>query len=213
MPVNDAGALVAWDVDDVLNDLTHQWASWSGVDLNEPHPPTGDSATWLSTFGFQQADYLASLDAFRSESYGSLDPNPLIGDLLENWPSPHTTHIALTATPLFAQSIVAEWVMRHFGRWLRGVWFCPSMRPSDPPGTPMVSKGAVLARFAGHAVLIDDSVVNLETVARPAKALMYPRPWNSSNRANRDDSLADFVVALHQTCTPERDGIIHVDGR
>jgi hypothetical protein len=210
MPANDAGALVAWDVDDVLNDLTHQWASWSGVDLSEPHPPTGDSATWMSTFGLKQADYLASLDAFRLELYGSLDPNPMIQTLLENWPSPHETHIALTATPLFAQSIVAEWVMRHFGRWLRAVWFCPSQRLSDPPGTPVVSKGAVVGRFSGRAVLIDDSIVNLETVAEPAKALAYPRPWNSSHR---DEGLANFVVNLHQACMPERDGIIRVYGR
>lgn len=201
MPANDVGVLVAWDVDDVLNDLTHQWANWSGVDLNEPHPPTGDSATWISTLGFPQADYLASLDAFRAESYESLDPNPLVRTLLENWPSPHDTHFALTATPLFAQPIVAEWVMRHYSGWLRGVWFCPSKRPSDPSGTPVVTKGDVLARFCGQTVLIDDSVVNLATVARPAETLMYPRPWNSSIR---DESLADFVINLHRICQGER---------
>lgn len=196
MSPKESRLLIAWDIDDVLNSLTLNWASWHGLDLNSVQPPSGDSATWVCSFGMEHSDYLASLDVYRTESYRSLEPNQLVLDLLQNWSCPQDTHIALTATPLGAQPIVAEWTMRHFGRWLRAVWFCPSQRSTDPPDFPTISKGDVLSRFDGRALLIDDCVTNLKSVTPPNQTVLYPRPWNSSQS---DGLLVGFQNELLRT--------------
>lgn len=209
MPVKPSASLVAWDIDDVLNDLTLQWASWVGLEVWELVPPTGDSATWVSSLGMKPSEYLESLDAYRNDSYKALEPNPFILQLLSDWPSQDDTHIALTATPLFAQSIVAEWTMRHFGDWFRGVWFCPSQRPADPPGMPATTKGGVLSKFRVRALLIDDSVSNLATIETPNVGLLYPRPWNSTQT---QETLKVFLANLHQTWISESEGVRLADG-
>jgi hypothetical protein len=171
---------VVWDVDDVLNDLTLEWAAAEGVRLSDGTPPTGDPGSWICQQGIELSAYLKSLDAFRARRYATLEPNPAVLSLLTEWSGPRATHIAMTATPIVAQSIVASWVMSHFGSWFRAVWFCPSRRPSDPSGIAYTSKGQVIAGFVGRSLLIDDSKVNLGSLMHGDRGLLFPRPWNSS---------------------------------
>src|ERR1035441_6627160 len=94
---------IVWDVDDVLNDLMHQWfslgwkkehpaemAEYSELRENPPH----------ASLGTTRAEYLASMDAFRKTDAGiQLTPNVEVLD----WFAEHGDrfrHVALTARPL-----------------------------------------------------------------------------------------------------------------
>jgi len=131
---------IVWDVDDVLNDLMHQWfrlawmlehpecsIEYSGLNENPP----------FTVLGVTCAEYLASIDLFRATEAGiHLAPNP---ELLE-WFSKYGDkfrHIALTARPLETAPDVAAWVMRHFGAWIRCFGVVPS-RPTE--GVPEYDK-------------------------------------------------------------------------
>ena len=108
---------IVWDIDDVLNNLMRRWLE------DEWLPGNGDSSVSYADIrenppcrilGCSLDDYLASLDRFRMTKAALLDPNPEVlrwfherGDRF--------LHVALTATPLVAAPVSAEWVMRHFG--------------------------------------------------------------------------------------------------
>lgn len=173
--------LIAWDVDDVLNHLTWAWAQWAGIQFSSEVRATGEASTWLARQGLSQDSYLDSLDEFRASHYRDLEPNPSILALLSEYDFSGSTHIALTATPMFAQPIVAEWTVRHYAKWFRGVWFSPSPRRSDPAGTQYPTKGDVLGALSGFSTLIDDSETNLETLPSSCTAILYPQPWNSGS--------------------------------
>jgi hypothetical protein len=181
--IDRSSPMVVWDIDDVLNDLSSEWAASVGVSLSESAAPTGDVGSWIRSQGVDHVDYLASLDAFRARQYGNLDPNPMVLAVLHEWSGLRVTHVAMTATPLSAQSVVAEWVMRCFGQWFRAVWFCPSQRQNDPPGLEYAMKGEVLHNLGVPSLLIDDCMPNLESLTPGDRGLLYPRPWNSARNA------------------------------
>ena len=90
--------LIAWDVDDVLNDLTREWLEWSGLPApyaallaNPPHVELGITREW----------YLSSLDEFRRTRFEQLAPAEPVLKWLER-SGQRARHIALTSTPLFA---------------------------------------------------------------------------------------------------------------
>src|SRR5262249_9539730 len=119
---------IVWDVDDVLNDLMQDWfegvgralaarpgGAYSDLTSNPPH----------EALGVSREAYLASLDRFREKDYGSVAPMP---ESL-SWFSRHghrAHHVALTAVPLAAAHLSAEWVVRHYGQWIRTFAFAPS---------------------------------------------------------------------------------------
>lgn len=178
---------IVWDVDDVLNDLTRVWfeTSWqrehpesAGLryeDLTE-NPPHRILRCSL-------ADYLASLDAFRSSEAAALPPR----EELLRWLERHGAafrHVALTAVPAFAAPISAAWVMRHYGRWIRLFGFVPSPRPGDNFPIYDESKAAFLQQLAKADFFVDDRPDNLEG-ARDLGivTLTEPRPWNKATES------------------------------
>ncbi len=199
---------IAWDVDDVLNDLMRSWfEAWRDdqpecaicyEDLRQ-NPPD-------ALLGISRSAYLESLDRFRIERFHELTPTPEV----LSWFEAHGgrfRHIAITAAPLLAASASASWVMRHFGRWIRSFHIVPSSRdgedlPDSNRSKNPRSKGEMLAELGRVDVLVDDDPNNLVgALAIGVQGVLAPRPWNA---AWIDDgglesalaqilSLADFV--------------------
>lgn len=181
--------IIAWDVDDVLNDFTSSWIEWAGSQEPVNRGRYLDPGDWLCHNGWTHDLYLQSIDGFRQEAYQHLAPNAAVIDWLASDHS-RATHVALTRTPLRFAPVVSSWVMRFFGTWFRGVLVTPSRRPGDPIGMPYPSKGAVLAELGGPCVLVDDSLCNLAHLPAGIHGVLFPRPWNSPEA---DD---DFHTAL-----------------
>jgi hypothetical protein len=189
----DGRFTIAWDVDDVLNDLTRSWAESVGLEERFDDGVGGDPASYVTSLGFPPGEYLSSLDEFRAHRYGSLEPNPLT----RLWFMRHGTrcdHVALTRTPLWASALVRAWVLEHFGRWITDVIVTPSRRPTDPTGTRYPSKGDVMASIREPAALVDDTEANLLTAREICRVVTFAQPWNSG--ASQEDSLAELTEIL-----------------
>jgi len=88
-------------------------------------------------------------------------------------------NIALTATPLRAGSVSAEWVMRNFGRWIRSFSMVPSQRPGVDTGGNHSSKTEFLRWWGKGDILVDDSEENVTgALSLGLQAVLFPRPWN-----------------------------------
>src|SRR3989442_13945880 len=106
---------IAWDVDDVLNDLMRVWFT----EIWQPaHPECGLCYDGIvenppdRVLGIERSEYLQSLDVFRaSERARSLAPNGAVLDWLER-NGAKCRHIALTARPIASVAHAAEWVFR-----------------------------------------------------------------------------------------------------
>lgn len=191
---------IIWDVDDVLNDLALHWLAESWLPAHPSCRPGFDGRSGAApedVLGTTREEYLASLDAYRhSGAYSAQPPRADVVAWFEAYGA-EARHLALTAVPLHAAHVSAEWVLRHYSRWVRGVNVVPSPRPDDPPGPPERDKGAWLAWF-GHAdVLVDDSPENVAAArAHGVRGLLFPRPWNAdAGRPVTDllDELAGLV--------------------
>ena len=186
---------IAWDVDDVLNDLTGAWfRAWLGahdacglayeqLTENPPHRLVGVSCE----------EFLDSLDAFRASAAGQdLPPDPRAME----WFVTHGArcrHLVLTATPLFNAPASAAWVLRHFGVWVR----CYAVMPSPRRGLTLpdydVDKGEALDWLGVADVLVDDSAEAVAAARRRGRdAVLVPRPWNGA-AGDLDDALADLT--------------------
>jgi hypothetical protein len=173
---------IAWDVDDVLNDLMRVWlerawlpehsgcrAAYEDLRANPPH----------ELLGIRLEEYLASLDAFRRTHYlEELAPRPEVLAWFERHGGAFR-HMALTATPLACAPISAAWVLRHFGKWIRSFHFVPSARAGETIPTYDRGKQDFLSWWGQPAVLVDDQPANVEAVRRAGgRAILTPRPWN-----------------------------------
>jgi hypothetical protein len=178
---------IAWDVDDVLNDLMRAWleAGWKPahpdcvlcyeqLTANPPH----------ALLGARLDEYLASLDAFRlSADFADLTPRPEVLRWFES-EGMRFHHLALTAVPLRAAPASAAWVLRHFGRWIRSFHFVPSPRPGDRKATYDSSKEAFLRRHGNIDLLIDDNPAHVEGARRAGvRGILFPRPWNKATHS------------------------------
>lgn len=129
--------------------------------------------------GISQSEYLSSLDKFRlSEIAREMNPNQEIHRWFLRYGSSFR-HLALTAVPLPTAPSSAEWVMRHFGRWIRSFHVIPSARDGEEVPTYDKTKGDYL-RWLGRAdLLVDDSPEQVASArALGIPALLVPRPWN-----------------------------------
>jgi hypothetical protein len=189
---------LVWDVDDVLNDLMRDWfdyewrashpeceITYDDLKCNPPH----------DVLGITLSEYLASIDVFRASPRGlNLTPVPEV----LGWFDKHGTqfrHLALTARPLESTPVAAEWVFRHFGRWIRGFGFVPSPRAHENLPTYDDSKADWLRWCAVDGVLIDDSPRNLAGArSLGMQAIEIPRPWNNASGTISD--ALDRVTAL-----------------
>ena len=188
---------IAWDVDDVLNELTYAWFDGAFAPAH-PDCAVTDHRQLVQNpphrlLGISRAAYLASLDDFRPQHYADLEPLPGALGWFQRHGARHH-HVALTATPLCGAPASAQWVMRHFGRWIRGFMFVPSPREGTTIPAYDGSKGA-LCRRAGIHLLVDDSPHNVQDARdHDVAALLFARPWNQTG----SDESADPWRALRQ---------------
>ena len=174
---------IVWDVDDVLNDLMRAWfedysalngtryITYDRLTSNPPH----------ELMGISRMEYLESLDKFRlSEMAENMPP---VAEIFE-WfcrygESCH--NVALTAAPLSASPVCAEWVMRNFGRWIRSFNVVPSPRPGIEAARYHGAKSDFLGWWGKADILVDDSEENVAGAASLGiRAVLFPRPWNRS---------------------------------
>lgn len=178
---------IAWDVDDVLNDLTGVWlqeqwrpahpacrVAYGDLHTNPPH----------SVIGTGLDEYLQSLDEYRRCRYlSNLAPLPVALSWFEHHGDRYR-HIALTSVPVQYAPISAGWVLRHFGRWIRSFNFVPSRRPGESIPTYDHTKQDFLSWWGKASVLVDDHPGNVESAQRAgAQAVLMPRPWNQAQGA------------------------------
>jgi phosphoglycolate phosphatase-like HAD superfamily hydrolase len=186
---------IAWDVDDVLNDLMRVWYEQAWL---PSHPKCALRYETLAEnpphrlLGVSVDDYLASLDEFRLSDAGRrLAPVP---EVLE-WFRRHGhkfRHVALTATPLKAAPDSAAWVLRHYGNWIRSFHFVPSPRKELDAVAYDGSKADFMWWWGKADILIDDSPLDVEAAKRIGlRGLLMPRPWNESRI-----SVLDFLDSL-----------------
>lgn len=174
---------IAWDVDDVLNELMRCWfEAWEGSEKGGSGLNFGDirKNPPHRILGIEKGEYLRSLDTFRlSDAYLDMAPRE---EVLQ-WFKRHGTgfrHIALTAVPRLAVFQSAFWVMKHFGDWFRSFHFVPSPRASDIPGRFESTKADYLKWFGKADIFIDDSEDHIRDVkALGIRCFLVSRPWNS----------------------------------
>lgn len=173
---------IAWDIDDVLNDLMRLWfkqkwtkdrsnckLEYSELIENPPH----------MLLGVNIDEYLHSIDEYRtSPLYQQMEPvKEVMRWFVTN--GNNFRHIALTAVPLIAASASAQWVIRNFGVWIRTFHFVPSKRTGEKIPEYDRNKAVLLKRIGKVDLFIDDSVEQITAVRKLGiQALLYPRPWN-----------------------------------
>lgn len=181
---------IAWDVDDILNDLMNVWliSKW----LPE-HPDCKVSFEQITQntpehiIKSTREEYRLSLDAFRlSGAYLQLKPDPEILAWFEEFGG-KARHIALTSVPLKAAHISAGWVMRNFGRWIRSFNFVPSPRVNESAPDYGQTKADYLRWLNKIDVLVEDSEENIrEAKESGIKGILVGKPWNKSNLSVKD---------------------------
>lgn len=191
---------IAWDIDDVLNNLTQIWfQKWlSG------HPKTKISYRQITEnpphrlLGINKKDYLASLDEFRlSKQFQKMIP----GYEIQKWffrYGDNFRHIAITQAPLHTANRSAEWVLRNYGRWIRTFHFIPSLRKGKTiPGYDK-SKKDFLLWFQKADILVDDNEKNIiDCKEIGIKGFIFPRPWNSHNKLNLKEALYELTEVIN----------------
>lgn len=186
---------IAWDVDDVLNDLMLMWfrqrwiiehddckLKYEELTENPPH----------RLLGISVYEYLQSLDDYRlSPLYQQMKPVKEVMEWFVKY-GDRFRHIALTSVPLIAASASAQWVLKHFGSWIRTFHFVPSKREGANIPEYDVDKGAFLKWIQKVEVIVDDSMANIQAAERAGlKSIIIPRPWNIS-RTSIVESLVDL---------------------
>lgn len=173
---------IAWDVDDVLNDLMRVWFEERWLkehpgcairykDITE-NPP-------YKLLGVSRPEYLSSLDDFRlSDDFQKMLPLPEIREWFFRYGA-RFRHIAVTATPLVAAPAGSSWALRHFGEWIRTFHFIPSKRDGQNIPEYDESKADFLKWLGKADVLVDDNEENLQGAEKLGlKCVLIPRPWN-----------------------------------
>jgi len=190
---------IAWDVDDVLNDLMRAWFEhcWMRAHPDCPlrygrisdNPPD-------ALLGISRADYLASLDGFRlSEGAETMLPVPEVLAWFRQY-GKSCRHLALTAVPLRAASVSAAWVMRHFGAWIRSFHLVPSPRQDERIPNYDRTKEDFLRWWGKVDILVDDNPVNVASArSLGIEAILVSRPWNQGQQtlAQTLDTLTKSV--------------------
>jgi hypothetical protein len=191
---------IAWDIDDVLNELMRTWFTevWK-----REHTDCGMSYSDITenppdrVLGISRSEYLFSLDEFRvSEQARAMAPNPSVLQWLQESGANHR-HIALTARPLESAPHAAEWLFRHFGNYMRTVAVVPTRFPA---GAPLYDrdKAEYLSWLGKANVLVDDSEENIRGAERlGVRGVVYPQPWNHASQTVGEtlQSLAQLAEA------------------
>lgn len=172
---------IAWDVDDVLNNLMYDWfcQKWLKV-----HPKCGQQYDDLiinpphTILGVTKEAYLQSLDEYRQDFMMQLQPST---DVLQWFAENGTSyrHLVLTATPISTAPQSAFWVMKHFGQWIRGFHFVPSLRTGQTIVPYEQSKQEFLDWIGKVDIFIDDNPHNIAMAQLSGiRSYLVKRPWN-----------------------------------
>lgn len=187
----DQKTLLAWDIDDVLNQFmllclprfpSSRQLKYEELTVNPPY----------ELLGISKEQYLETLDASRADLYKNL-PRPEVLRFFEAY-GECFLHTAVSAVPLRFASGSAQWLLQHFGKWIQSFIFIPSPRP----GVQMLSqqfntKAEALKSFHADSILIDDAPSNVQdALNNGCKAILFPAPWNE----NRDMEIDDFLNKL-----------------
>lgn len=190
---------LAWDIDDVLNELMRTWLevwwrpqhpgcmlSYEDIKKNPPH----------QLLGVELDEYLQSLDEFRlSGRYEQMQPNLKVLEWFEKHGFSFR-HIALTSVPRIAASVSASWVVGHFGNWIRTFHFVPSLRRGEILPEYDITKADYLKWLNRVDILIDDNEHNVTGLTiTDIKYFLVSRPWNSS--LLRMEDLLHALSDLH----------------
>ena len=186
---------IAWDVDDVLNDLMRCWfeqhwllihpdctLKYENITENPPH----------RILGINLKEYLDSLDTFRlSKEAEEMQPIPEVVSWFSRY-GEYYRHIALTARPPNTISSASAWVFRYFGAWIRGFHFIPAYREGQHIPEYDRGKGEYLLRLGELDVLVDDDPANIDEARKVGvKGVLMPRPWNK-----RDSTIEKVLNSL-----------------
>lgn len=181
---------IAWDIDDVLNDLMRRWLNDKWLVEHADCRVTFEQITENTPqriIGGSLDEYRKSLDDFRlSKAYRLMQPDQEI----LGWFNEHgglARHIALTAVPTGAAHISADWVMRNFGRWIRSFNFVPSPREGELVNAQELTKADYLKWLGKVDLLIEDSQENIQQAeALGIKGILIKRPWNNGGLTVKD---------------------------
>lgn len=175
---------IAWDIDDVLNELMCFWfekkwliehpectLKYDHISENPPH----------KLLRVSKEEYLNSLDEFRlSIQYRKMQPVPEV----KRWFLQYGKlfrHIAITAAPVNAAYVSTEWVLKHFGFWIRTFHFVPSVRKGQNIPCYDKDKKSFLEWIGKVDIFVDDNEKNIrECKNLDVRVVLFPRPWNKS---------------------------------
>ncbi|HPZ06757.1 MAG TPA: hypothetical protein PL110_01470 [Candidatus Eremiobacteraeota bacterium] len=187
--------MIAWDIDDVLNDLMGLWfenqwlkeypeCNLTYADLKE-NPP-------YKLLGVKKEDYLKSLDRFRLKRYlHDVVPVPEILEWFLKY-GDRFRHMALTSVPLSCAHVSAFWLFKYFGNWIRTFHLVPSKREEDLPLYDY-SKGEYLNWLGKVNILIDDNETNIKSAdSYGIKGILMPKPWNSQTKTVKE--VLDLLI-------------------
>ena len=188
---------IAWDVDDVLNDLMRCWLVNKWLP-EHPNCKVGFEQITENTperiIKSAKEEYLLSLDSFRlSKAYFEVKPNPEVLAWFEEFGG-KARHIALTFVPIKAAHMSADWVMRYFGKWIRSFNFVPSIRKGEQAPEYGQTKADYLKWLNKVDVLVEDSEQNIrEAQELGIKGILVGKPWNKS-----DLSVEDALIEINK---------------
>jgi hypothetical protein len=188
-----------WDVDDVLNNLTYEWVESQFSDPLLTYNAISDDGIF-TCLGMTKKNYLSSLDEFRmSGCFAQMSPRKDVLEWFQSYGN-KARHVALTSTPLRAAPISAEWVLRHFGHWIRTFHVVPSERSNCEAPLIDSDKGEALRYLGLGDVMIDDRLGNLSDAANAGLSVIrFPRPWNGGGPIS--DALNKLTFFLTEAPT------------
>lgn len=190
---------IAWDVDDILNNLMYHWLTEKWL---PEHPECKVSFEQIIQNTPEQIikstieEYRASLDSFRlSKVYFQMQPDPQI----LFWFKEHgdkARHIALTAVPVKAAHISADWVINNFGKWIRSFHFIPSPRLEEQAPEYDLNKADYLKWLNKVDILVEDSQENIQGAQELGiKGILVAKPWNKS-KLSISAALKEIDIAI-----------------
>jgi hypothetical protein len=187
---------IIWDLDDTLNELMKEWLVWRSSDA----PVNATAVDFASIrenpphrlLHMDLRDYLASLDRFRNSSAArEMRPVQLVAEWFEKHGFAFEHHV-VTARPVATVPAAAEWVFRHFGRWVRHFHFTPARRANEDVPDSGASKRDIISQFSRADFFVDDSADNLEAArGLVGQVLLVPQPWNGGG-----GTIAEVLDAL-----------------
>lgn len=179
---------IAWDVDDVLNNLMQAWLedyceqkniefAYENLTTNPPH----------ELLGITLGEYLTSLDEFRkSKKALYMEPNLEILNWMEKNEGKYK-HVALSATSCETAKYGAFWVMKNFSKWINSYNIVPSYRAGENFLRQNETKKDFLQWTNFVDILIEDSEKNFtEASSIGIKSFLVAKPWNNGVRTIKE---------------------------